>query len=63
MRPARVGPSWAHDPDGTIFETEASDISPSTCAPLLLKGPERDKVLTSQRARPGQLRPGRRHGG
>ncbi|WP_435201809.1 hypothetical protein [Janibacter sp. GS2] len=49
--PADLGPDWAHDPAKTIFETETSDISPSACAPLLLKGPERDKVLSSQRAR------------
>lgn len=49
--PDDIGPDWADDPAETIFETDASDISPSTCAPLLMKGPERDEVMKTQRAR------------
>lgn len=49
--PDDLGSDWADDPSETIFETDASDISPSTCAPLLMKGPERDEVMRTQRAR------------
>lgn len=49
--PQELGGEWAEDPQETVFEVKASDVSPSTCSPLVLKGPGWDTARESQRGR------------
>ena len=46
-----VGDGWGEDPVTTVTETQSADVTPSTCAPLLQKGPGWDSVRATQRAR------------
>lgn len=48
---SEVGSGWEDDPMQTISETQAAQVTPATCAPLLQKGPGWDDVKQSERAR------------
>lgn len=46
-----VGEGWVDDERPTVSEAQAGDVTPSSCAPLLQKGPGWDKVQRTERAR------------
>lgn len=46
-----VGDGWVDDEQMTISEAEAGDVTPTSCAPLLQKGPGWDEVKRTERAR------------
>lgn len=46
-----LGDGWQDDPDRTISESSAADVTPGSCAPLIQKGPGWDEVKQTQRAR------------
>lgn len=48
---ADLGDGWGDETTPTISETKAADVTPSTCAPLIQKGPGWDEVHATQRAR------------
>ncbi|WP_346008059.1 hypothetical protein [Janibacter terrae] len=49
--PGDLGDGWGEDPAGTLFETRAAEVTPSSCAPLVLKGPGWDEVQQTSRGR------------
>ncbi|MGN7248773.1 hypothetical protein ACTHQ1_13715 [Janibacter anophelis] len=46
-----LGADWEDDPAKTVSETQAAQVTPSSCAPLLQKGPGWDEVMRTERAR------------
>lgn len=49
--PTDVGDGWAEDAQQTVGELATTQVTPSSCAPLITKGADWDAVRSSQRAR------------